>query len=268
MNWNQAVVVITGASSGIGQAAARAFAERGATIIAVARREERLAALVAELGGAPHSYAVCDVSDIDQIRRLAGTVAERAGRVDVLFTNAGIPSGGSIAGSSPEEVEQVIRTNLIGPIWCIQEFLPLLAKGAAQRPGSAWVLNMASVAGRIPLPGSSVYTATKFGMVGFTEAVWGELRDKGINSLVVEPGFCDTEGFPMDGLLGNPLTRGLVMHPPRVAEAIYAGIERGSTEVRVQWFWHPIYFSTILLGPLRRRVSRRLWQAFGRDVNA
>lgn len=253
--------LVTGASSGIGRATALKIAHRGATVLAVARREDRLAALVEELGGAPHSYLVCDVSDLEQIRAMAKTVAERTDHLDALINNAGVPSSGPLVRSTPEEVEQVIKTNLLGPIWCIQELLALLEKAP-----SPTVVNLASIAGRVPVPGAGIYTATKFGLVGFTEAIWGEMRDRGIHAMVVNPGFVHTEGFPMDLLLKNPLTRGLVMDPSRVAEALCRGMENRRTEVRVQGFMHLIYFVTVFAGPLRRRLSDGIWKLVGKRV--
>lgn len=265
MNWKESVCLITGASSGIGRATALSMAKRGATVIAVARREDRLVSLVEEMGGAPHSYVVCDVADLEQIKALARTVAERTHRLDVLVNNAGIASGGPLSGSTPEDVEKVIRTNLLGPIWCIQELLPLVEK-APKKDGGPMIVNLASIAGRVPVPGSGIYTATKFGLVGFTEAIWGEMRDRGIAVMVVNPGFVHTEGFPMDPLLANPLTRGLVMDASRVAEALCVGMENRRTEVRVQGFWHGLYFVTVFMGPLRRRVADGIWKLVGKRV--
>lgn len=260
MNWDGLTCVVTGASSGIGRAAAQAFAERGATVVAVARREERLAQLVQELGGEPHSYIVCDLSKPDQIRAMAETLGTRTAKVDVLFNNAGIPGPGLISESSFEEIEEFFKVNLLAPIWCIQALFPLLA--FAPRDGHTPVIvNMASMAGRIPIPSSAPYTASKYAMVGFTESLWAEMHDKGIQVMVVCPGFVHTEGFPMDALLKDPLMRWAVMKPSRVAEATCRGIESGSTEVRVQGWWTIGYYLTLLMGPLRRRVSHKVWSA-------
>lgn len=254
MNWKESVCLVTGASSGIGRATAKKIAERGGTVIAVARREERLVSLVEELGGAPHSYVVCDVGDLAQVRAMAKTVGERTDKLDALINNAGVPSQGSLRRSTPEDVERVVKINLLGPIWCTQELLPLINE-APRDQGGPMIVNVASMAGRIPVPGSGVYTATKFGLVGFSEAIWGEMKHKGIRVMVLEPGFVHTEGFPMDPLLANPVLRGIVMDADHVAEALCLGMERRNVEVRVQLWWHPVYFLTVLAGPLRRRVS-------------
>lgn len=254
MEWSGLTGVVIGASSGIGRAAAVALAQRGATVIAVARREDRLVNLVGELGGQPHSHVVCDVSDVEDLRSMAAAVSARTPRVDVLVNSAGIPGPASVTDATPEEVEKVIRVNLMAPIWSIQALFPLFAN--APRDGRTPVIvNVASMAGRIPLPGAATYTASKFGLVGFTEALWGEMHDRGVQAMVVNPGFVDTEGFPMDHLLGSPLLRWTVMTPERVAEAMCRGIESGRTEIRVQEWWTAGYWATLILGPVRRRVS-------------
>jgi short-subunit dehydrogenase len=254
MNWKESVCLVTGASSGIGRATAKKIAERGGIVIAVARREERLASLIEELGGAPHFYVVCDVGDLEQVRAMARTVAEKTQRLDALINNAGVPSEGALARSTPEGVERVVKINLLGSIWCTQELLGLIDK-APRGQGGPMIVNVASMAGRIAMPGSAVYTATKFGQVGFSEAVWGEMKQKGIRVMVLEPGFVHTEGFPMDALLASPLTRGLVMDADHVAEALCLGMERRNAEVRVQHWWTPIYILTVLAGPFRRRIA-------------
>lgn len=260
MNWVGLTCVVTGASSGIGRATARAFAERGATVVAVARREGKLVELVQELGGEPHSYIGCDLSQPDQIRAMAETLAARTSKVDVLFNNAGIPGPDRITESSFEEVEQFFKVNLLAPIWCIQALFPLLAH--APRDGHTPVIvNMASMAGRIPIPSSAPYTASKYAMVGFTESLWGEMHDMGIQVMAVCPGFVHTEGFPMDVLLKDPFLRWTVMDAAQVAKATCHGIEQGSSEVRVQGWWNIGYFITVLMGPLRRRVSHKVWNA-------
>ncbi|CAN5901593.1 SDR family oxidoreductase [soil metagenome] len=262
MNWEGLTCVVTGASSGIGEATAQAFANKGATVIAVARREERLAALVERLGGSPHSYVVCDLSDKAQIRAMADAIAARTPKVDVLVNNAGIPGPGLITDCSFEDVEAFFRVNLLAPIWCIQALFPLFAH--APRDGrTPAIVNVASMAGRIPIPASAPYTASKYAMVGFSESLWGEMHDKGIQVMAVCPGFVHTEGFPMDALLKDPLLRWTVMKPPRIADAICRGIASGRTEVRVQGWWHVAYHLTVLMGPLRRPVSHRAWGSMG-----
>lgn len=251
MDWRGKVVLITGASSGFGHRLALALGRRGATIVAVSRREERLRSLVEELGGPPHSHAVCDVSDLESVRDMAREVGDRTEHVDVLVNNAGIRSKGPPSATTSEATDQVIRTNLLGPIWCTGELLPLLKK-APRTNRTPVVVNVASVAGRLAIPRSADYTASKFGLVGFTESAWHDLRPLGIRVMMVNPGPADTEGFPMDKVRANPLTTWTVMDVDRVVRVIVHSIERGRFEVRVQWWFGLVYHAALLSGPLRR----------------
>lgn len=247
--------LVTGASSGIGRAVAHALARRGATVIACARREVMLQQLVEELGSDRHWYVVCDVSDLESVRAMAAEVARRTDHLDLLVNNAGRPGAGLIAKASPEEVESVLKTNLIGGIWCTQ-LLHELIDASPRTPRLPAVVNVASISGRIPLPGAATYTASKFGMVGFSEALWAEMRNRDIHVTVVNPGLVHTEGFPMDEVLGMPLLRRLVMSPDRVAEALCEGVEKGRAEVRVQRWWSGVYYLLFALGPYRRKLLR------------
>src|SRR5439155_24608895 len=113
------------------------------------------------LGGSGHSYVVCDVSDLDQVRAMAATIGERTGHVDLLLNNAGIRSAGPLTRATSEGLEQVIRTNLLGSIWCTKELLPLL-EAAPRTSRTPVVVNLASMAGRLPTPRASDYAASKF----------------------------------------------------------------------------------------------------------
>lgn len=261
MNWSGKVCVITGASSGFGRAAARRLAAKGAVMVAMARREERLRSLIEEIGGTPHSYVVCDVSDLSSVREAATEIGRRAGRVDILINNAGIASAGGVFEATSEEMEKVIRTNLLGTIWTTREMLTLLdaAERGARTPV---VVNVASMAGRLPVPRSADYTASKFGVVGFTEAMSHDLVSSGIRTMMVLPGLADTEGFPMDRVKANPMASWTVMEADRVVAAMIRGIEAGSFEVRVQWWLTPLYHVSVAMGPLRRVVSGALRNQF------
>jgi short-subunit dehydrogenase len=257
MDWTGKTCLITGASSGFGLEATKLIAGRGANVIVTARREAKLKELVDELPGGPHTYIACDVSDLDSVRALVQQVGDAYDSLDVLVNNAGIATSGLPTKSTSEEMEKVIRTNLLGTIYCQTEFLPLL--DAAERTDRTPVIvNVASMGGRIPLPPSADYIASKFGVVGFTEAGWQDLAKRGIRSMMVLPGLAETEGFPMEEVRRHPLFGWAVMDADRVAEALVRGIERGSFEVRVQWWMHPIYHLTVLLGPLRRYVVSTL----------
>lgn len=256
-------MLVTGASSGIGREAALAFAARGATVFVAARRADWLKLLVEDMGPGHHHAFVCDVSQLTQVRDLAEFVAEHTDHLDVLVNNAGVRSAGPLTQATSEAMEQVIRTNLLGPIFCTRELLPLLKAAPTGRRLPA-VVTIASIAGRIAIPRSADYTASKFGLVGLTEALWHDLAAEGVHTMMVNPGPVDTEGFPMTRVKALPGLSWAVMEPQRVARAIVRGIERGTFEVRVQWWFHPVY-ALSLAGPLRRLVSARMAQRIPLD---
>jgi short-subunit dehydrogenase len=257
MEWQGMICLVTGASSGFGYETAKALARRGATVIGAARREQKLQELVKELGGEPHSYVICDVSDLEQVRMMRERLEDRCEYIDILVNNAGRPSGGPLKTSSSEGMEEIIRTNLLGPMWCTKELLPLL-ESAPRTARTPVIVNVASMAGRLPVPKSADYAASKFGLVGFTESVWLDLNELGIKAMMVNPGAADTEGFPMDDVRANPLTAWTVMGPDRVANAVIRGVERGAHEVRVQWWLHLVYHASVTMGPLRRYAASLL----------
>lgn len=189
-----AVVVITGASSGIGEAAARELARRGHTLVLAARRVERLEALAAELAPQAEVLVVpADVSRPEEIENLARQAGERFGRIDVWVNNAGIGNGPPWFKQPVEQIARVIDTNLTAPILGVRAALPWM-----QKAGRGLVINIGSVAGAIGTAG--VYSATKFGLYGFSEASRRELARLGIRVAHVSPGFIATEmtrGVPL-----------------------------------------------------------------------
>ncbi|MEE3503792.1 SDR family oxidoreductase [Acidiphilium acidophilum] len=181
------VAVITGASSGIGEAAARLLVEEGAKVVLAARRKERLDALVEELGDSATAIG-CDVGDPGEVTALFEAVRERFGGLDLLFNNAGMGVNGPFADSKPEDWKTQIDANLYGVLYCSQAAIPLL-RG---RPG-AMISSVSSVGGRYGIAGWSVYNATKFAVVGFHDALRKELGPDGIRVSVIEPGAVWTE---------------------------------------------------------------------------
>lgn len=181
------VAVITGASSGIGEAAARLLVEEGAKVVLAARRKERMDALVEELGDSATAIG-CDVGDPGDVTALFDTVRERFGGLDLLFNNAGMGVNGPFADSRPEDWKTQIDANLYGVLYCSHAAIPLL-RG---RPG-AMISSVSSVGGRYGIAGWSVYNATKFAVVGFHDALRKELGPDGIRVSVIEPGAVWTE---------------------------------------------------------------------------
>ena len=181
------VAVITGASSGIGVAAARLLAGEGVHVVVAARRREKLDDLAAELGDAA-TVVQTDVADPDAVRALFDLVGERFGGLDLLFNNAGTGINAPFAESDPADWTTMIDANLYGVLHCTQAAVPLMAG----RPG-AMICSVSSVGGRYGTASWSVYSATKFAVVGFSDALRKELGPDGVRVCVLEPGAVRTE---------------------------------------------------------------------------
>ncbi len=249
MDLRDSVVVITGASSGIGRATAWHLASKGAAVVVAARREDRLTALatrIADRGGRALPVAA-DVTDMAGLERLREEAESTFGRVDVLVNNAGIPGGGPFANVSMEQVERVIDVNVLGVMRATKVFLPSFLE---RRRGH--IVNVASLAGRYATPSVSVYGASKHAVVGFSEALFYELEPFGVRVTSVNPGFVSTEGFPNDDV-----PRQFVMKPEQVAEGIAKVIERGIVpEYSIPRWLSPFQVFRILTPPLYRAGVR------------
>lgn len=208
------VAVVTGASSGIGEATARRLArEPGAELVLVARREERLRTLAAELGGA--EIVAVDVTDADAPARIAAVVEERfGGRLDLLVNNAGAAWRGRFSDTGWENIERHMRLNFEAPVRLTEALLPLLRRTAATESRAA-IVNVASTAGRVARPGSGAYSASKFALIGWSDSLRVEEAEHGVHVGLVLPGFIKTEGFP-----ARELPKLIVSRPEVVAEAI------------------------------------------------
>ena len=176
------MALVTGASSGIGEASARALAAEGVQVVLAARSRDRIEALAGELGEGALAVAT-DVGDREQVAHLFETIRARFGGLDLLFNNAGVGYNGPFAESRPEEWRLTIDANLYGVLNCTQAAIPLL-RG---RPG-AMISSVSSVGGRHGIEGWAVYNATKFAVVGFHDALRKELGPEGIRISLIEPG--------------------------------------------------------------------------------
>jgi NADP-dependent 3-hydroxy acid dehydrogenase YdfG len=190
------VALVTGASSGIGQATVGRLARRGVLVAAVARREDRLTDLAAELAAENRTALSlpADITDEKQARAAVGRVIDEFGRLDVLVNNAGVMLLGPFDTSRADDWRRMLDLNLTGLLHLTQEAIPHLRAAAADGPrGVADLINVGSVAGRIARGGSAVYNATKFGVTAFSEALRQELAPDGVRVCCVEPGAVATE---------------------------------------------------------------------------
>lgn len=245
MDLRGAVVVVTGASSGIGEASAVRFARSGSRVVLAARRLERLEALAEGIGsrGGEALAVRCDVTEDAEVAALVERTLAAFGRCDVLVNNAGIPGGGPFRELTPEQVDRVVRVNLLGVLHVTKAFLPSMLER-----GRGHVVNVASLAGRFATPGSSVYGATKHGVVAFGESLFYELEPLGVLVTTVNPGFTRTEGFPQ-----TDVPPAMVMDVGRVAAAIVDVVRRDrAPEVSVPRVLGAMQVFRVLTPPLYR----------------
>ena len=217
------MALITGASSGIGEATARRLArDPQAQLVLVARRQERLAALAAQLGERRVSWVATDLLDVRAPGLIREHLLERHGRLDLLVNNAGAAWRARFADGGYENVRRTMAINFDAQVRLTDELLELLRASAPSA-----IVNVASTAGRVARAGTGAYSASKFALAGWSDALWAEERPYGVHVGLVLPGFISTEGFPQSELTARPATRWLVSTPEKAAEAIYqAGVGR------------------------------------------
>ena len=241
--------MITGASSGIGEATARLLAADGWHCVLLARRAERLAALASEIGA---EYEVLDVGDRAAVDRVAAAVLARHPSVSVLVNNAGIGARAGFFDCPPERIEQVTATNYLGSVWCLRAFLPGLEAAAPSD-----VVNVVSVAGTVAFAPSGPYTASKHAQLALSRATSAELRGRGIRVHTVNPGFVETEGFPQATTLRSGVFSRAVIGPEPVAQHIRGVIGRRPSETFIPRFYRVFALLQALLpGTVGRFAAR------------
>jgi short-subunit dehydrogenase len=190
--------------------------------VLVARRQQRLQALAAELGEDRASVFAVDLLDEDAPERIRDHVLERHGRLELLVNNAGSAWRARFADGGYENVRRTMAINFDAQVRLTEALLPLLRESAPSA-----IVNVSSTAGRVARAGSGAYSASKFALAGWSDALWAEERPHGVHVGLVLPGFIATEGFPQSELTEKPWTRWIVSTPERAAEAIYeAGVGR------------------------------------------
>lgn len=213
----QPVLLITGASTGIGAATARLAAEEGYRLVLAARSQERLETLAVELGGPERALAiVCDVTEWDDQQRMVAAALEAYGRIDVALANAGFGGARGFLNDTPEHWKQMILTNVYGAALTLRATIPALKEARGH------LLLTSSVAGRRVLPGS-LYSCTKHAVTAMGEAARQDLHGSGVRVTVIEPGMTDTPFFenrPTDPLEAEDIARGVlyaIAQPPHVS---------------------------------------------------
>ena len=252
------VVIVTGASSGIGEATARAFAAAGDRVVLTARRAERLQQLTAELAG---SLAVpADLTRSEDIRRVIAEALHAFGRIDVLVNNAGRGGYDWLEQLEEDDIRQEIALNLMAPILLTRSVLPMM-----QSQGGGVIINVGSAAGRIGAPTLSIYNTTKFGLDGFSEALRREVGPQGIRVCVIYPGGVAGTEFGRAGKrvnLGVTTPAWLRLGADRVAAAIVGLADHPRARVVMPWPYHAaIALNTLLPSAIDRLMAPRVRRA-------
>jgi len=223
------VAIVTGASSGIGHATARELARRGASVVAVARREERLRALVEACRvDSPGTFHLAgDLGERGFAEQVVAETLARAGRLDVLVNNHAISKHKHTLHSSADEAERVLRVNFLSCVWTSYAALPALLR----QPGGGVIVNVSSFAAQVVPPREGLYAASKAALDAFTAGLWNDLAGSDVHAGLVVPGAIDTEIWDKEdeppGFSGRK-------HPPEiVVRAILAVIEQRRHEVTV-----------------------------------
>jgi len=238
MEMDGKVVVVTGASMGIGEAIAKVFADEGASVVLLSRDANRAEAARHRVGHTERTLAIaCDVRNRDEINRVVALTLHHFDRVDVWVNNAGVGIRDTVVDMEPPALRELFETNFFGTIACMQAVVP-----AMREEGGGTIINISSVAGHITVPFMTIYSASKFAVNAVGKGARMELKRDNINVLTVCPGYVDT-GFGehmvavRQSTVRPPAIRGISAE--RVARAAYRGYRAKKREVVVPWTMIP-----------------------------
>ena len=234
------VVVVTGASMGIGEALAKIFADNGASVVILSRDAERTEAARLRIGHNERTLGLaCDVRNREEIDRVVGLTLHHFQRIDVWINNAGHGIFDSIADVDMAAARETFETNFFGAIEAMQAVIPVM-----KHQGAGTIINVSSVAGHLPLPFHAIYSATKFAMNAVGKAARIELKGAGVHVMTVCPGYVRTD-FSANAIQGKEQrqvrpaqVRGITSQ--RVARAVLRGYVKQKREVVVPWTMHPV----------------------------
>ena len=250
---SRGVALVTGASSGIGDALARVFAEKGFDLVISARREDRLTALADELSVDVMTVA-CDLSTPEGIEKLIAATAET--KIDVLVNNAGIAYSGDFSGQRIDDIQNMTNLNIIAPTALCHHFIGRMIKQGAGR-----ILNVASVASFQPVPSMSAYAATKAYVLSLTESLSEECRGSGVYITALCPGLTKTD--MVEDVQGSNVPEFLMSDPHDVAREGYDALMSGeviripgvTNQAAIAWAKHQPRWLVRGLGSLLAKIS-------------
>jgi short-subunit dehydrogenase len=262
MSFRNKIVVITGASSGIGAASCVEFAKKGASIVLVARRKEKLEEIKKTLAkfNTKTMICQCDVSQKSLVQKMSKDVLDEFGKIDVLVNNAGFAIYGSVSDLTVEQIEAQMATNYFGMVYCTKSFLPKMLE-----QNSGHIVNVASVAASFGLPGIASYCASKFAMLGFSEGLKHELHGTKIGVTVVSPIMVKTNFFDHESFQSMPKYSPTALNAQTVARAVISAASSSRLEIIVPslirgavWAKHtfPFIINPILGNAFRKQMTK------------
>jgi short-subunit dehydrogenase len=260
VDWSGKVVIVTGASSGIGRQTALDFAKRGARLVISARRAERLQRVSAECqtAGGEVEAMVGDLAEREFAESMVAQALARFGRLDVLVNNAGVPKHKHFYDVTPEDIEYTLRVNFLAPA-----YLTLAAVPAMLRQGEGYIVNISSGAGKLPPPRETVYAASKYALTGLSEGLALDLAGSNIHVSVIHVGPIDTEIW--DRAESPVRYAGRKYSPRLVSEAVFRCIEKRRHELTVPRRLSLFFFLKALMpGAFRWGAAR--WDPVPRAV--
>ena len=264
---NQPVILVTGASSGIGEAVARLFAQEGYRVSMAARRLDRLNALAGEIemkGG--QALAVrTDITNYEDIQHLIANTLDQYGQIDILVNNAGFGRIKWLEELDPmEDIQAQIQTNLIATILVAREIVPHMIE---RRSGH--IINMGSMGGLVASPTYTIYSASKFGLRGFTEALRREIGVYGIQVSGIYPGAVKTEFKQHAGIYrktGRTTPDSLLLEPGEVARVVLSVVRRPRRELIIPWQMRFTVWMNILFPGIVDRIVESRFTRLERDL--
>ncbi len=251
------VVIITGASSGIGRETALAFAQEKAIVVLAARREDKLLEIASQIqnNGGQVLIVKTDVSKLTDVENLIKTTIDRFNRIDILVNNAGWGIHASVKDTPIQDMKDIFDTNLMGPFYTMKSVLPIM-----KNQKSGHIINVASVIGRRGMGMSGAYCSTKFALIGLTESLQVELHNKPIHASIVCPGLTNTDfgvnmREPVRTTKKNIWENGVPS--AKVAHAIVRCAQKPKREVYITWYDHAmVYVNTLFPGFIEYLLTR------------